>query len=74
MEAAQFRPVVGGSLSAWLGFWWAGTMFLRVVGAWMVQTMTPLQIYLLVAPFVLLAVAGLVVWLIRPRDRIHPGE
>ena len=36
--------------------------------------MTPLQVYLLVAPFVLLAAAGFVVWLTRPRDRIHPGE
>jgi hypothetical protein len=36
--------------------------------------MTPLQIYLLVAPFVLLAAAGLVLWLIKPRDRMHPGE
>jgi hypothetical protein len=36
--------------------------------------MTSLQIYLLVAPFVLLAGAALVVWLTRPRNRIHPGE
>ncbi len=36
--------------------------------------MTSLHIYLLVAPFVLLAGAALVVWLTRPRDRLHPGE
>ena len=36
--------------------------------------MTSLQVYLLVAPFILLAAAALVVWLTRPRDRLHPGE
>lgn len=38
------------------------------------QAMTPLQIYLLATPFVLLAGAALVVWLTRPRDRLHPSE
>jgi hypothetical protein len=40
----------------------------------MAQAMTSLQLYLLIAPFVILAVALFFMWLIKPRNRLHPGE
>jgi hypothetical protein len=37
--------------------------------------MTQLQVYLLIAPWVLVAIAGLAVWWTSPRHRhLHPGE
>lgn len=50
------------------------TLFHGMDHAWVAQAMTSLQLYPLIAPFVILAIALFFMWLIKPRGRLHPGE